>query len=507
MSTVDHGDPGAGSSARSRTRSKGALCYEFDDDGETRRIRVSNTLNPDEFAIRDVDRDAREFADALPALPLPGSGDRRDDCGDDFPALYCSDCGEPAIVGRTCRRSRCPRCHKAWVFHTAKAIGAKTDGLRRLRYSRSEGRRHPKHHHVVVSLPSSIRFDSGDPLGRATTLVKLLMGQVDADTGTAIYHPYRIATEYRGDVLGHSSGDGDLTWKDVLPLIASEGWDAVREEYLVFNPHFHVISVSDWIEGGAVTKRIEEKTGVVIERITPGDSSTSIPDTEALASVTAYALSHAALSHDEDTDRWQAAYRYFGEVANTEARANVTRDVDRALREVAPTVLGLEFPEPRCSEDRLDTDPDDLPGDSPASGVDRPPVRVLTDGSRSSSDSGSGGGGGGAGSLASGGDRGSTNTGFGDGDAPFSDSSGTWDSPGSGSTTTPAGSTTIPADASVSKCNSRLVPMRAAPEYLNDPEWCAGIASPTLARLRSAFATFAALGGGDTDPPPVPPPD
>jgi hypothetical protein len=219
--------------------------------------------------------------------------------------------------------------------------------------------------------------------------------------------------------------------------------------------------------------------------------------------VTAYALSHAALSHDEDTDRWQAAYRYFGEVANTEARANVTRDVDWALREVAPTVLGLEFPEPRCSEDRLDTDPDDLPDDSPASGVDRPPVRVLTDGSRSSSGSGSGS----AGSLASGGDRGSTNTGFGDGGASFSDSSGSWDSPGSGSTTTPAVSTSIPADASVSKCNSRLVPMRAAPEYLNDPEWCAGIASPTLARLRSAFATFAALGGGDTDPPPVPPPD
>lgn len=506
MSTVEHGDPGAGSSARSRTRSKGALCYEYDDDGETRRVRVSNTLNPDEFAIRDVPTDARSFDDALPESPLPGSGDRRDDCGDDFPGLYCRDCGEPAIVGRTCRRSRCPRCHKAWIFHQSKTIAAKTDGLRRLRYSRSEGRRHPKNHHVVVSLPSSIRFDSEDPFGRTTTLAKLLMGQVDADTGTAIYHPYRIATEYRGDVLGHSSGDGDLTWKDVLPLIDAEGWDAVREEYLVFSPHFHVITVSDWIEGGAVTKRIEEKTGVVIERITPGDSSTSIPDMEALASVTAYCLSHAALSHDEDTDRWQAAYRYFGEVANTEARANVTREVDRALRKVAPTVLGLEFPEPRCSEDRIDTDGDDLPDDSPASGVDRPPVRVLTDGAPGSrSSAGSGSGDGGAGSLASGGDRGSTNTGFGDGGAPFSDSSETWDAPGS--STSPAVSPSIPADASVSKCNSRLVPMRAALEDLNDSEWCAGIADTTLARLRSAFATFVALGGGDTDPPPVPPPD
>jgi hypothetical protein len=513
MSTVDHDDPGAGTSARSRTRSKGAICYEFDADGETRRVRVSNTLDPTEFAIRDVSTDAREFDAALPESSLPGSGDRRDDCGDDFPALHCPDCGEPTTVGRTCRRSRCPRCHKAWVFYTARQVDAKTDGLRRLRYARSEGRSHPKLHHLVLSPPSSIRFDSGDPLDRAFDLVKLLLAQVDGDTGTAIYHPYRIKEEYRGDVLGHSSGDGDLTWKDVLPLIATEGWDAVREDYLVFSPHFHVIAVSDWIEGGAVTDRLAEKTGWVTHRITPGDSSTSIGDLEDLASVTAYSLSHAGLSHDAGNDRHRAAYRYFGEVANTEARANVTREVDRALRDVAPTVLGMDFPEPRCSEERVDADdgdgdaPDrsgsDGNGDGSGADVDRPPVRVLASGGDAqgwSEPSGS--------AVDLGADRsaGARNTGYDD-----SGGSATWGAPGSGAGTGAGGGDGVPAgqtaDVPTSRCGSRLVPMRAAPDYLNDSEWCASIADATLRRLRRAHAEFLALGGGDTDPPPVPPPD
>ena len=52
---------------------------------------------------------------------------------------------------------------------------------------------------------------------------------MNVSTGYIVYHPYRIATEHRGAVNGHDSGDGSLTWKDVLLLIETEGWDAVRD--------------------------------------------------------------------------------------------------------------------------------------------------------------------------------------------------------------------------------------------------------------------------------------
>jgi hypothetical protein len=481
-------------SSRSRSRSKGAICYEYDEDDATRRIRVANDQYPDLDSITAGEPDAREFADRLPQLPLPGSGEEYGDCGEEFPSWLCSDrgCGAVYRTGRTCRRSRCPRCWKSWDFHTSSTVAAKADGRRRKEYSDSEGRMSPKLHHVTVSLPNSTRFDSGDPLGRGFDLAKLLLAQVDAHAGYLIYHPWRIAADHRGDVLGHSSGEGDLTWKDVLGLIDSEGWDTVREEYLTYAPHFHAICVSEFVQGGAVTDALEDKTGVVIHRITPeDDSAVSIGDMEGLCKVSAYSLSHAGIAQDEENDARRAAYRPFGAVANTEVRENVEMEAKDALRSVSGTVLGLDFPEPTCSEHRLDEAAPSPDEGSPAAGVDRPPVRVLTDGG----DSGSG---------SSGSAR---NTGFADssGSGEFADEGGAWDAPESTSGAPVPPSINEPDESLTSPCGGQLVPMSAADDYLRDNDWMASLTDSARSQLREAHAEFLALDGGEDLK--APPPD
>ena len=488
---------GRSTSSRSFTREKGAICFERDVDGETRRVRLAQDEYPDLDSIDVEDPDAREYADALPELPLPGSGERYEDCGDGVPGWVCSDrgCGSVYEVGRTCRRSQCPRCWKSWDFHTSSTVAAKTDGYRRKEYA--SGNTNHKHHHLTVSFPASTRFDSEDPLGRGFEVVKLLLSQVNVSTGYIVYHPWRIAADHRGEVLGHDSGSGDLTWKDVLPLIDSEGWDAVREEYLTYGPHFHVLCTSEFVQGGAVSKAIEDKTGVVIERITGGDSSVSIYDLEDLASVTAYSLSHAGLAKDGDGGDWRAAYRPFGDVANVGVRASVEADVKSALRSVSGTVLGLEFPEPECSESRLDEDAPAPAEDSPAHGVDRPPARYLSPS-------------GGSGSTAAvegdgSGDRNSTNTGYSDeSGAPFTNAGGSWDAPGSTSGAPVPPSINEPDESLTSPCGGQLVPMSAAGDYLRDDDWMGSLTASARSQLREAHAEYLALGEPDPDTPPPP---
>jgi len=474
-------------SSRSPSRSKGAICYEHTRDGETERVRVAQNLYPDEFAIRDIGSDGREYADALPDLSLPGAGELLDDCGEDVPALVCSErgCGSVYEVGRTCRRSRCPRCWKSWAFQRSKTVASKLEALRRYHSANGDEK---YLHHVTASLPDSTRFDSEDPLDRAIDLTKSLAHQVNISTGYIVYHPYRIAAEHRGEVNGHDSGEGDMTWADVLSLVETEGEDAVREEYLIHSPHFHVLCLSEFVQGGEVSKRIEEKTGAVSERITEGeDSSVSIYDLEDLCSVTAYAHSHAGLSRDEDGETWRAVVRPFGEVANFTPTSSVERDVDRTLREVAPTVLGVEFPKPECSEQRLDEDAPDPPEDGPAAGVDRPAARFLTPSEGSDSGSGSTSPAGPADLSAAA----SMNTGY-------ADESDTWDVPASA---VPP-SLYEPDEDLTSPCGGTLVPMWAAEERLNDDEWMASLPSDAATKLREAHARWQALGQLRPDTPP-----
>lgn len=361
---------------RSRSRPGGAICFERATDDGRDRIRLNQNVEPGNAGdiptiTVDNDPDARTYADALPDSPLPGSGEQYGTCGDDVPALACDDCGSVGWVGSTCRRSRCPRCWRAWAFYTAIEAIAATDGTRRKRAS--EPGPNPYNHHVVVSFPDGTRFNSDDALDRGFGATKRFMMEVGADAGMLLFHPYRIKEEYRGDVMGHSSGDGDKQWKDILDMPPED-----REEYLVYSPHFHVFAVSDFIQGGAITEKIEDRTGVVIERIAD-DDGVSLADMDALAAATAYSLSHAGLTADGDDDAHRAAYRYFGETANIERRANVRADAKEAMRRVAPDVLGVDFSRRTCDEPVTDSDDSGEYSGGKAGSVDANPRSNVLD--------------------------------------------------------------------------------------------------------------------------------
>lgn len=251
-----------------------------------------------------------------------------------------------------------------------------------------------------------------------------------------IYHSWRIAPEYRGEVMGHESGSGDMNWPDVLGKVESDEWtwEAVREEFLVYAPHFHVLALSPFVQTGAVVGEIEDETGIVIHRITQereDGKERSIDGIEELCKVVAYSLSHAGLAPKNDGEHHAEAYP-FGEVANFEAWDAVKADVNDAMRSVAGTVLGVDFSTPECTEQVPDVDPSDLdldlddPGSdlelhldgghitdmSSGSGMASPTPEGIGSGSISGSGSGSGSSsGGGSGSLLSGGGGGSSSGG------------------------------------------------------------------------------------------------
>ena len=478
--------PSASTSARSWSRSRGGICFEFEREGESRRVTIGQASGPYLDAIDSSEPDGRTFGDKLPELVSPGSGDREDDCGDEAPALFCPDCGEPQRVGRTCRRSRCPRCWQSWAFQRAKTMASKLEALRadRARSGESE-----KFHHLTVSFRPSTRFDSGSPLDRGIEAVKALVQQVDVHTGYLVYHPYRIREEYRGEVNGHESGSGDMAWKDVLEKIESEewSWEAVRDEFLVYGPHFHVIALSDWVETTPVAE-IEERTGVVIHRVTKGpDSSVSMYGIEDLAKVTAYSLSHGGLMENNGTHR--AAYRAFGDVANFSATPQAEAKVDDALREVAGDILGVEFPKARCSSDRVDEDAvggrsEEHEHDSTPPSSSSSPSSVA-DGGRVDRDV----------VAADVGWSSEVNTGF------RSNADELWSAY---PTAVPSFVEEPPRDV-LERCGATLRPMFIVDEYLDSDEWIEEIDDDALERLRAAREEWADLGKPAPEELPPPP--
>jgi hypothetical protein len=491
----------SGGSARSRSRSKSAVCFEVDHSGSQKRIRLANDTEAHMGdSLRVMEPDAREFSDAFPDYRLPASAVRLPDCGVDLPGMFCQRCGTKMIVGRTCRRSVCPRCWESWDFQRAKTNAAMVEGLRR--YRAASGEPNPKYHHLTVSFPLSTRFDSTDAMGRGYEVAKLLLEEVGVYAGVLIYHPWRIAKPYRGDVRGHESGDGDMTWAEILTKIESEewSWEAAREEFLTYGPHFHVYANASFVQGGAIVEEIEDKTGVVIHRITKGeDSSVSLYDTEDLVGSMAYSLSHAGLSWDAENEAFRAAYRRFGETANFSPTPGVEADVEDALREVAPDVLGQEFPEPRCDNETVDVDADDgkTAGDQDSEPADSETPRPSTKRALSSRTSTADAGG-------------------------WTDElTSSWSSGNSGGYATEDGGDLWAATEGVSpawlddpaeapaehrsRCGAKLVPMWAAPEYLEDEGWVDQIGEEARAELEEAYKEWERLGEPRAEA--MPPPD
>jgi len=291
----------SGTSLRSRTRSASAKQFEVlrRNDSSAKRVSIDPSRDPSNPArIEVTEPNNYDYDTPLPRLKLPSAGEKYDDCGDEIPVLFCSSCGSVVEAGRTCRRAICARCWKSWCYNQSKGHAAKLEGRRRYLSSRGKD---AKFHHLTVSFRRSTKFNSKYPLRRGKEIVKELMQEVNISEGYIRYHPWRIKDEYRGSVNGHDSGDGDVDWAEIYSLIESTEWEYVREEYLSWEPHFHAVGISEFAQTGAISAKIEEKTGIVIHRITKGQSSdVSMFGLEDLCSVSAYTLSHCGLWHDAE---------------------------------------------------------------------------------------------------------------------------------------------------------------------------------------------------------------
>lgn len=263
---------------------------------------------------------------------LPGFGQARADCGDEF-ANFCTACGETKTMGRTCYQSQCPRCAPAWARRTATRVVAKLLAIRAYRDSFMET--HQRLHHNVTS------FDVDSPNcpvdhEQALDLTKQLYSACDLD-GWLAYHPYR----------GRERDDRGA-WKE--RLFDDRGWDEISDE-LVWSPHVHAIVCGHHTPGGNVTKELEERTDLLMHRITKKDSSVSLYDEYDLARAVTYCLSHVGTFETENGDR-RAATRWFGEHANDVTASPLQEaKVDHVVRAVAPKTLGLPLNRLACSEE------------------------------------------------------------------------------------------------------------------------------------------------------------
>lgn len=403
-------------SARSTTRQKSGIRYTADG--------TVYQANPSEIINRFESVDAREdtFGNELPELDLPGFGERYDDCGDDFPR-FCADCGATHYVGRTCYRSRCPRCGAAWARKRATTVTAKLEATRRYEESKRDGWGGYKFHHLTLSPPEGFATFSHDSLGRTFDLLKEVLDELGTAAGVIFYHPFR-----------GENGDDRGDWKG--RLFDGREWDDVRQE-LEHSPHFHAVVVAKHIDGGHVTRAIEEQTGWVVERITKGEeSNVSIYGKYDLARVATYCLSHTGIEATDDGGH-RAAYRYFGRTANLSPTDEIEAEMDAAVRSVAPKTLDLPWSSLACQNDR----------------DGREPQSPLVAATSAAHDEGDG--------------------------EPFPPDDG--------------------ADAPEGKCAGRLLDITKAPAFLEDDEWVAK--APNADDLRETWREWRDEIDGDRPPP------
>lgn len=280
----------------------------------------------------------------LPFMKLPGFGERLDDCGDDLPH-FCRSCGATFDIGRTCRRSQCPRCCLAWARVRASKICGKLDALRRYKYASQcgPGPQQPDNmffHHLVLSPPDDWRVDDAsspqEAFEKTIDVLKEILDELGLE-GVIFYHPARgVESDDRGfwkKVIG-----SDLTWSEI-------------KDQIEHSPHFHVVGVAPFVDGAGVTEVVEDATDWVIKRITQSENSTkSITDDFSLARAVTYAISHTGLYETEQTT--QAAYRYFGSDMNmVTAYEDRQLAIDAIVRAVAPRTLGIPYRELACESD------------------------------------------------------------------------------------------------------------------------------------------------------------
>jgi len=274
----------------------------------------------------------------LPTLDLPGFGNEYEDCGDEIPH-FCEGCGHTFAVGRTCKRSECPRCGAAWVLDRAPNIVGRLDATARMMSSVRDTAVYK--HHVVFSPPSDWLLEADDPLDKTFHVIRDLLDRMDAE-GYVFYHPWAGRPEDDGDDRG--------AWKE--RLFSGRDWEGDVRDELAPRGHFHAVVCSPYIPGGDVIADVHEETDWVIKRIQKRDGSgRSLGDLRDVARAVTYSLSHTGLDEDAAGHN-QAQYRMFGSTLHdAEIFDDVAEAADAAVREVAPQTLGIPSKAVRCERE------------------------------------------------------------------------------------------------------------------------------------------------------------
>lgn len=305
---------------------------------------------------------------------LPGFRTKGDTCGDPFP-LICDHCGAVTMVGETCSSYGCKRCaprniRDAVESHTARMKAA-------AKWGQTQAHGDVFYHHLVISLAKiGWRVDSDladgpeEAMKKTKDLIKEIVQELGLRGGYIYYHAYRSDDDedyqdeiesldnFVGDAPKDDAADDRGFWKDVL--FQGRDWTGDVEDELSFEPHYHVIGVSEFVEGGELTKRLEEETGIVAHRITQGeDSNVSIFDDMDLARATAYAASHTYI-YDSNRGTELAAWpfgrdvwgrSFYGGDNPIYVSEDVEAEMRKKVREVAPDVLDLPYESMICQEE------------------------------------------------------------------------------------------------------------------------------------------------------------
>jgi hypothetical protein len=493
-----------------------SVIYGYTDDTDELHIKElsrSGYGDPGPSPGDVIDRETTKSSldDGLPELPMPGQdGLQYDDCGEDIPAFACEDCGSPTYVGRTCANPLCSRDWASAVKSKTVRTAGKLWAMQQVLNSRQQ--KNIDFNHVVASMPDFL-VDSDDPLDRALLVLKtLLKHHWGIENFTAIYHPYRIKKEYRKDQYEHhgESGEGDMTWKDVLSADNPN-------TYTYDSPHFHLFFPAkrksfDY----SVAEYVQSHSGWNFHRITKGgpqsDSNVSVEDLDDLVHQLTYCFSHAGVQRV--ADRHELCSRLKGEIHNLYVPDGITDDVLASFCDAAPRLLGVQFAnlnDATCSAEVSATEDDTQDGDSeqsdhPDADADHPLYDVFDyaapgDSEFSPSKSSAGGDPWPSGELDS-----TAGSGSGDGwtsttahgiasTDTVTKSAGAED----GAAPDTATDTDSPMVDAREPCNGDLVPLRDARDLLNDAAWCRQ--AEHVSGLRTAVEEWERLTDGEEDLP------
>jgi hypothetical protein len=327
--------------------------------------------NPDH---REMVRSKLASTDGEALLPAFGPEGRaenaRDDCGDPHPSV-CADCGHSVEFGRTCSQSVCARCGVAWVRDSAIQKAAKLRRIRKEKHQHTPDREHQKIHHQIISPPIDFFYAlarDGYSLEEAQEVArdvaKDILDEMRAP-GLLISHSFRGERDDGSVADDETRQDDQGMWKELLNS-GREWWGDVREE-LAWMPHFHCVVVGDYLEGGDFTRKVEDETGWIINRIA-GDDGVSVENDGAMARLTTYSLSHADIYVNPEGNNQSGAWwvgTFDGDIIKSDSRFTARpHDLDWSdgkVRDYARTVLGLRSGTTNCGADLPSVDdPDHL---------------------------------------------------------------------------------------------------------------------------------------------------